>query len=414
MATGISTKLKALGVAAASVVRELVSPQVGKTEIAELLGYATNAGAPSSIAPDYIGQKLLDTTNGHFYRAWGTSAGNWSLMAVKNLSLAELQYLDGAGTPVVASKAVIADPDKDIVGLRKIWLGTNGAGGFAGEIDIQDGGNPGNSAALAYADMVKLDAITDGTVAGNKAAVPDVNKDLGDFRNLDVVNLDAGASGTAGSVDVFPGTGSKGKLTVSCADQDGDTVVTLKALGMAQATEIDIPDPGAVTAYQVLSSQANDQSLVNATNAEINAAADVSARLVSVPDNASYAVLAANSGKPHIIPDQTATVTLTLPAVASGLEFTFIFAGITADAQDWIINTGADANYFLGGLVHLDTDADAAGDEVVPIAGDGNSNSKCTIKTPNVGTRINVLCDGTHWVLSGYSVSATVPSFADQ
>ncbi len=133
-----------------------------------------------------------------------------------------------------------------------------------------------------------------------------------------------------------------------------------------------------------------------------------------MPDAATYAALAVNSGKPHIMPNLTADCTITLPAPASGLEFEFIYGGVAADAQNWIINTASDTNYFTGGLVHLDANADAAGDEVVPIAGDGNSNSKLTVVTPNVATRVKVISNGTLWNLSGMAVSNTVPSFADQ
>lgn len=153
---------------------------------------------------------------------------------------------------------------------------------------------------------------------------------------------------------------------------------------------------------------------LTATGAEINAAADVSARLVSISDATTYTALAANSGKTHAVPNLTATCTVSLPTAAAGLEYSFIYAGVAADAQNWVIDTGADANYFLGGLVHLDTDAGSAGDEIVPIAGDGNSNSKLTVVTPDVGTRVDLVCDGTNWILSGSVVSATVPSFADQ
>lgn len=153
---------------------------------------------------------------------------------------------------------------------------------------------------------------------------------------------------------------------------------------------------------------------VNATAAELNAAADVSVRLVSVPDAGTYAALVANSGKPHVMPDLTSTCTITLPTPASGLEFEFIYKGVAADAANWVINTASNTNYFVGGLVHLDTDAGDAGDEIVPIAGNGSSNSKVTIVAPNVGTRVRAICDGTLWILSGYAVSVTVPSFADQ
>lgn len=56
-------------------------------------------------------------------------------------------------------------------------------------------------------------------------------------------NIDAGASGTAGSVDIFPATASKGKLAVTCTDQTGNTTVSLVAGAMAAARTITIPDP---------------------------------------------------------------------------------------------------------------------------------------------------------------------------
>lgn len=153
---------------------------------------------------------------------------------------------------------------------------------------------------------------------------------------------------------------------------------------------------------------------VAATAAELNAAADVSGRLVSVPDAATYTFLAANSGKPHVIPDLTADCTFTFDSFASGVEYELIYGGIAADAQDWIIDAEANVNFYLGGVVHLDTNAGSAGDEVVPIAGDGNSNSIFTVLTPEPGTRFKLLCDGTNVILSGFVASATVPIFADQ
>lgn len=82
-----------------------------------------------------------------------------------------------------------------------------------------------------------------GTVTASEVVSVDANKDVGDFRNLDAVNIDAGASGTAGTVDVFPSTASKGKLAISCTDQTGDTTVSLVAGAMAAARTITIPDP---------------------------------------------------------------------------------------------------------------------------------------------------------------------------
>lgn len=135
---------------------------------------------------------------------------------------------------------------------------------------------------------------------------------------------------------------------------------------------------------------------------------------VSVPDATTYTVLAYNSGLAHYMPNLTSNCTITLPTPKAGLWFEFVYAGVAADAQNWVISSGSTTNYYVGGLVHLDTDAGAAGDEVVPIAGNGSSNDKVTIVAPDVGTRVRVeSANGTTWVLSGYVVSATVPSFAD-
>ena len=69
------------------------------------------------------------------------------------------------------------------------------------------------------------------------------------FTTVNTTNLDAGASGTAGTVDVFPATAAKGKLQITCANQTGDTIVTLTAAAMAAATTVTIPDPGAAASF---------------------------------------------------------------------------------------------------------------------------------------------------------------------
>jgi hypothetical protein len=130
---------------------------------------------------------------------------------------------------------------------------------------------------------------------------------------------------------------------------------------------------------------------------------------VAVPDAATYAVSKYNSGLTHVFPNLTADCAISLPAASAGLEYTFIFGGITADAQDWNISTGSDTNYFKGGLLYVD-DAPAADS----VAGDGNSNSVLNVLTPEPGTRVHLHCDGTYWYLSGVVASASAPTFGDQ
>lgn len=135
---------------------------------------------------------------------------------------------------------------------------------------------------------------------------------------------------------------------------------------------------------------------------------------VNVTDAATYTVLAANSGKVHIFPDLTADCAVTLPTPADGLRFTFIYGGVAADAHDWNFTTGSNTNYFVGGIQHLDTDAGAGADEIVPLWPDGNSNSKFNVLVPQGGTRVEMICDGTLWYINGLVCSATIPTFADQ
>jgi len=134
---------------------------------------------------------------------------------------------------------------------------------------------------------------------------------------------------------------------------------------------------------------------------------------IAVPD-ANTTILAENSGKPHLVANVSADRTFTLPAAAAGLDFEFIATVGAADGHDWIISTGSDTNYYVGAIVHLDTDSDAAGDEIVVVAPDGNSNSKLQINLPQGGTRVRAICDGTLWTVTGFAISTTAPTFADQ
>jgi len=94
-----------------------------------------------------------------------------------------------------------------------------------------------------------LDGVTAGTVTASLACVVDASKDLGDFRNLDAVNVDAGSSGAAGTVDVFPTTASKGKIAITAADSAGDTTTTLVNASQAGARTYTIPDAGAAAEF---------------------------------------------------------------------------------------------------------------------------------------------------------------------
>jgi hypothetical protein len=107
----------------------------------------------------------------------------------------------------------------------------------------------GTEMTSSAAELSYLDITAAGTVQASKAVVVDANKDAGDFRNLDAVNIDAGASGTAGSVDIFPATASKGKIAITAADSAGDTTTTIVNASQAGARTYTIPDAGASASF---------------------------------------------------------------------------------------------------------------------------------------------------------------------
>lgn len=66
---------------------------------------------------------------------------------------------------------------------------------------------------------------------------------------LVTTNLDSGASGTAGTVDVFPTTAASGKLAITAADNAGDTTTTLVNASQAASRTYTIPDAGASASF---------------------------------------------------------------------------------------------------------------------------------------------------------------------
>ena len=133
--------------------------------------------------------------------------------------------------------------------------------------------------------------------------------------------------------------------------------------------------------------------------------------LVKIPDAETYTCLAADSGKIHSVPDLTATCTISLPAEEKGLVFEFWYSGAANDAQNIVITSGSDTNYFVGGVCASDSDATGAA-TVDGVYSNGSSHSKLTAATPEGGTWFKFVCDGLLWYVTGNGVSATPPVFA--
>lgn len=178
------------------------------------------------------------------------------------------------------------------------------------------------------------------------------------------------------------------------------------AAGGAAATESD---------KIIISDVTDDGKVVVRTLADVVSLASTAVTTlgaVAVPDETTYTVLTANSGKLHVIPDLTADCVISLPTAAAGLFYTFIYSGVAEDAQDVTFDTGSDTNFYLGGVTGLDNGTDVT----LVVYPDGDSNSKMKIDTLNAGSKIELYCDGTNWIVNAVVVSGTVThtAFTDQ
>ncbi len=130
---------------------------------------------------------------------------------------------------------------------------------------------------------------------------------------------------------------------------------------------------------------------------------------VSVADGDASITAAANGGRVNLVPAPTQDNTYTLPTPAAGVAYRFVFAGAAAASFDAIFDTGADANFYIGGVTFLDTD-----NEVSVVGSDGNSNSIFQINVPAAFDVTFLGLDSTNYQIFGTVTSATAPAFSDQ
>lgn len=93
--------------------------------------------------------------------------------------------------------------------------------------------------SLTIQDNTQISGISAGTLSASKALVVGSNSEINVLR---IDALDSGISGTAGSIDIFPGTASKGKIALTAADNSGDTTTTIVNASQAGTRTYTIPD----------------------------------------------------------------------------------------------------------------------------------------------------------------------------
>ena len=147
----------------------------------------------------------------------------------------------------------------------------------------------------------------------------------------------------------------------------------------------------------------------NATTGTITEVTTLGGAPVSLDDADQTLDNATHSGRILLVPDGSQDNTYTLPAPIAGSVFRFVYAGGAADATDAIIVTPGNTNFYIGGITHLDTNADN-----VTVFSDGNSNSSVQLNVPQAFDITIIGKDTTNYQIFGTVTSTTVPAFADQ
>ena len=147
----------------------------------------------------------------------------------------------------------------------------------------------------------------------------------------------------------------------------------------------------------------------DATSGTITEVITIGGAPVSLSDGDVTLTNATHSGRVLLVPDGTQDNTYTLPAPIAGSMFRFVYAGGAADATDALIITPGNTNFYIGQVVHLDTNADNA-----TVFSNGSSNSSVQLNVPQAFDITIMGLNTTNYQIFGTVTSTTVPAFADQ
>ena len=135
----------------------------------------------------------------------------------------------------------------------------------------------------------------------------------------------------------------------------------------------------------------------NATTGAITEIITMGDAPVALADEDKTLDAATHSGRTLVVPALASNRTITLPAPVAGQSYKLIYGGAAEEAENLIIVTPGNTNFFIGGIVHLDSNADN-----VSVYSDGNSNSQLTLTDFGL-FEINILAkDSTNYYIWGY------------
>jgi len=213
-----------------------------------------------------------------------------------------------------------------------------------------------------------------------------------------VSNLSVGSQGSAGTLYVYPSTAGDGKIKIAAANSAGDYTLTITNASQAAARTYTIPDAG------------RDSNFMLGSLAVVSASA-----------SANTSLTAAQSGSLVVIPQSTASVSIQLPAVASGLRYRFLFTAQSDGSHTTTIQVGSGTVGALAGWIYnfvLTTNAPALKAAHSTTNG-GIVNPATTIvrsataADTKAGDFLECFCDGTNYYFTGSGVAANAagPTF---
>ena len=258
---------------------------------------------------------------------------------------------------------------------------------------------------IAAADLAKIDGITNGTAAAGKALVLGVNSEIATITSATITTL---TSTTVNATTEDATTLEIGNVavTATAAEVNYNDIATLGTLAASKAWTSDASLDTVMPTGGLLTVQSGGAvTLDNGSTMTLNGA--IVQAPVFVADATPYAVLAANSGKLHIILEQTSSITLNLPVIAAGLSYKFVMGGVATEAQNWVI-VATTPSFYNGGVTWDDSNAVAS---PVPVYGNGTSHLTLTATTPEAGTAIEIYSNGTEWFVCGAIFSTATPAF---
>lgn len=133
--------------------------------------------------------------------------------------------------------------------------------------------------------------MTDGSITATTATITTATIGTANITTLNATTeidttLNVGASGTAGTINVFPTTAAKGKLVITAGDSAGDTLTSIVNASQAAARTYTIPDAGASASFVMTQGAQTLVGVKTFTNQPVLSAGSSSA------DNTTYTVVA--------------------------------------------------------------------------------------------------------------------------